>query len=322
MQRKDEQSCDKFCNTDTNPELHLIIFTKVPVLGCTKRRLGAQIGTELATQISAVLIEHTLAIANEWLQRLEANSTPVSVHLYYSPIGSESERAADADSWLDTNLRKRYPAFRVVPQSQAKRAEQDEDRRDPLGVRLIQAFREVTSSLGPQRNALVMVIGSDCPLLDANRLERAFALLKAGHQAVIGPAADGGYYLLGLQFKRSDRCDWMRMIQAAFGPHLVFSQGNVCQRTLDALQAAGVMTVRLSETLWDIDTAEDLTHLPAYLRPAGCPLPCSAEKMVSGQNSRDFHPETSSSESRNGSGTCEHGQTAGVRGDSSDAASR
>jgi glycosyltransferase A (GT-A) superfamily protein (DUF2064 family) len=250
-------------------ELHLLIFTKVPLPGCTKRRLSAQIGPELASRISAALIEHTLQTARDWKEQLQANVRSKFVHLFYSPVRNDSEQATDARHWLNVAVRDKYPAFRVLPQSEPERDVRNLENHDRLGLRLIQAFEYVAASIPQSCTALLVVIGSDCPSLDAALLERAFRRLDTGSQAVIGPAADGGYYLLGLRFDDKSRSNWVMITQAAFGPHLVFSQSDVCQRTVNALEAVGVAVTPLPETLWDIDTAKDLVHLPESLWTAG-----------------------------------------------------
>ena len=113
-----------------------------------------------------------------------------------------------------------------------------------LGVRLHRAAERV---LGEEP---VLLIGADCPALDAERL-RAAAEALANHDAVIHPAQDGGYVLLGLnRFHRSlfDGIAW--------------STSEAGRQTLDRVAALG-WSVEIRHTLSDVDTPADLPPLPS-----------------------------------------------------------
>jgi rSAM/selenodomain-associated transferase 1 len=98
----------------------------------------------------------------------------------------------------------------------------------------------------------VVLIGSDSPDLPGDYIRRAFALLK-GYEAVLGPAADGGYYLIG--FRQS------RFTAEAFkGIH--WSTSTVFEETMTKLQAAH-RTVGLLPSWNDVDTITDLQKLIA-----------------------------------------------------------
>jgi uncharacterized protein len=98
--------------------------------------------------------------------------------------------------------------------------------------------------------ASVLLIGGDLPLLTGKILRQAARELKNG-EAVLGPAEDGGYYLLGLTAR-------------AFGPHVFrdmpWSTDTVAKRTRDALASAGTPPVLLP-VLPDCDTVADLRRL-------------------------------------------------------------
>jgi rSAM/selenodomain-associated transferase 1 len=100
----------------------------------------------------------------------------------------------------------------------------------------------------------VVIVGSDLPSLSAHLLRRAFELLD-DHRCVIGPAADGGYWLLGMR----------EMIGGVFDD-VPWSTDGVLAATLARLDAAGI-TPALLETLADVDTAADL---PAGWREWAC----------------------------------------------------
>jgi rSAM/selenodomain-associated transferase 1 len=95
-----------------------------------------------------------------------------------------------------------------------------------------------------------LVIGTDCPELTSEELEQAFGMLDAENEAVIGPAADGGYYLLGLKH---------------FEPELFRGIGwgsdKVLAQTLDRLEHAGMRYGKLA-IRHDLDRPEDLDRFP------------------------------------------------------------
>lgn len=95
----------------------------------------------------------------------------------------------------------------------------------------------------------VILVGSDAPALDPDYLARARAALDRC-EVVFGPAADGGYVLLGLS----------RPIPELFSD-IPWGSDRVLQRSLEVLAGMGV-TAELLETLPDIDRPEDLRHLP------------------------------------------------------------
>ena len=97
-----------------------------------------------------------------------------------------------------------------------------------------------------------LVIGSDLPALSPQLLREAAALL-ASHEVVIGPARDGGYWLIGL----SQACPWLF-------DNMAWSTPSVFGETLARLAARGVAPALLPE-LEDIDEPEDLADWPEFL---------------------------------------------------------
>ena len=92
----------------------------------------------------------------------------------------------------------------------------------------------------------VVIVGTDCPGLTAGHLTAAFDHLAAGADLVLGPATDGGYYLLG-----------MKQLQSALFQQKAWSTDSVLA---DTLADAGRLnlTVQLLSSLRDVDTAADL----------------------------------------------------------------
>ena len=139
----------------------LLIFTKNPEPGKVKTRLAATLGTAKAFSIYSQLIEHTISVTNY---------LPVDKIVFYS------NHIVQEDIWDD----KYYQ----------KQVQEGSD----LGERMNNAFNYAFQK-GYDR---VVIIGTDCPELNAGIIMNAFAYLNI-HDVVIGPAADGGYYLLGMK---------------------------------------------------------------------------------------------------------------------------
>ena len=95
----------------------------------------------------------------------------------------------------------------------------------------------------------LLVIGNDCPQLDAPRLRRALAAL-ATTGAVLGPATDGGVYLLGVSRAHFEAAAWQTL------PWQTATLGQALARQL----AAAGATVHLLPRLADIDNEQDLAH--------------------------------------------------------------
>ena len=107
-----------------------------------------------------------------------------------------------------------------------------------------------------------MLVGTDIPSLGAAQVEAALDALAAGSDAVFGPAADGGYYLLALRRLRDDREG------ALFSPAIPWGGPGVLARSEAAAAAEGLRSARI-ETLRDIDTAADLEDLRLRIGAAG-----------------------------------------------------
>lgn len=147
--------------TLANSKNVLLIFTRNPELGKGKRRLAADVGDEAALAIYQFLLDHTVKITSG---------------LYSEKIVYYSEELWGNDIWDN----KKY----------GKKLQHGKD----LGERMANAF------VDGFRNDFekIIIIGSDMYDLSQEDLEKAFKALDT-HDVVIGPAADGGYYLLGMK---------------------------------------------------------------------------------------------------------------------------
>lgn len=110
-----------------------------------------------------------------------------------------------------------------------------------LGERMAYAAGRQLASNGP-----VVLLGGDCPVLQAQHLQRTLDWLKDDCDAVIGPAEDGGYVLLGLN-----------SIDPALFRGIAWGSASVLDETRSRLQDLDWRWREL-ETLWDLDRPEDL----------------------------------------------------------------
>lgn len=192
----------------TNPhmaESTLIIFVKNPIPGTVKTRIARTVGEEKATAVYRHLLRHTQAVTGQLSCRRV---------VYYGDFVN-----AD-DGW----------------NGYEKQLQSGQD----LGQRMQKAFREQFEQ-GADR---VLIIGSDCLSIMANHIERAFSVLTEA-DVVIGPATDGGYYLLG-----------MKKLHPALFDGMPWSQPELGQQTELAIRQNDLTVERLEE-LTDIDEWAD-----------------------------------------------------------------
>ncbi|MBF2051039.1 MAG: TIGR04283 family arsenosugar biosynthesis glycosyltransferase [Elainella sp. C42_A2020_010] len=206
-------------STLTKPDC-LIIFTRYPQPGKAKTRLIPALGATGAADLQRQMTEHTLG----QVRQLQA-SYPVTVEIWFAGTApkTEVEDRLLMQSWLGSEWN--------------YQAQQGED----LGARLIYAIQAAFAA-GMER---VVAIGTDCPQLDADKLEQAFRALYQ-RDLVLGPATDGGYYLIGL---------------SQFVPQLfktiAWSSELVLQQTVQIAESLN-LTVAYLDMLSDVDRPEDL----------------------------------------------------------------
>ena len=186
----------------------LLIFTKNPEAGKVKTRLAATMGNDAALAIYHQLLLHTVSVTEYLL---------VEKFVFYSNFIEQE------DVWNS----KRYH----------KEVQQGAD----LGERMKNAF---TSAFRKGYDKIV-IIGTDCPDLNAGIIMNAFVYLQS-HDVVIGPAEDGGYYLLGMKQLYSDLFENLQWSTIA-----VF---NDTLKICDELE----LTYQLLPVLNDIDEEKDL----------------------------------------------------------------
>ena len=189
----------------------LITFVKKPILGKTKTRLAATIGDEKALEVYIKLLEHTKKVAS---------LTPADLHVFY--------------------------AFDIVEDDMWNEDAKHLQIEGELDVKIKAAFSKIFE-MGYEK---VVIIGSDCAELNDEILEQAFYGLD-DHDFVIGPALDGGYYLLGMKSYAPDVFD-----------DIAWSTETVFRSTLDRIGERSCATLPV---LSDIDYEEDLKRAPWLL---------------------------------------------------------
>ena len=196
--------------TQISSSRRLIVFVRAPELGRLKTRLAADAGDRRALSIYRALAEHTLDVA-----RRVADCRLV---VHYAPAGAASVMTR----WLGSDIE--------------LRAQQEGD----LGERLAGAIDDAL--IHGARS--VVVVGTDCPGVTVELVERAFTELER-HDVVLGPAIDGGYYMIGV-----------RKAHSTLFLGIPWSTGETLSATLSAARAAD-LDVSLLDERRDIDTLAD-----------------------------------------------------------------
>jgi uncharacterized protein len=194
----------------------LIVFTRYPEPGKAKTRLIPVLGKTGAANLHRLMAQKAIARALS-LQ----DSRRLSVEIHHAS-GSQQQM----QDWLGTN---------IIYQNQI-----DGD----LGAKMTAAFQQ-SFNLGVDKAA---IIGTDCPALKVEIMAQAFDKLSQ-HDLVLGPATDGGYYLIGL---RRSIPELFRGIK--WGTSEVFASTQAIAQNLD-------LNIAYLPTLADIDLPEDLLRL-------------------------------------------------------------
>jgi rSAM/selenodomain-associated transferase 1 len=202
----------------------LVVFARFPEVGRTKTRLIPALGPQGAADFHRRLTEHAVGEARRLVRR-----RGVALEIHYE--GGDSRRMRD---WLGTDL-----CFRAQAAGD-------------LGSRM-----QSSIAAALERADRAVIMGSDCTELTAEVLERAFTSLSR-HELVLGPARDGGYYLIGLRGAVSE---------LFAGP--TWGSGSVLAQTLAIARARG-LSVHLLVPLSDVDRPEDLREASRVL--AGKPF--------------------------------------------------
>ena len=200
----------------------LIIFTRFPIPGKTKTRMIPALGENGAARLQEAMTGHTVFRARVW-----AAVSGARIRVHHTGASAKKFRR-----WLG-------PELEYVEQGAGD-----------LGARMARAIEEGLRD-GASR---VVLMGCDCPDIEARHLDTAFAALK-DHDAVVGPATDGGYYLIG-----------MRQCHGRLFGNMTWGTDSVLAETRRRAQAQGLRLAEL-EPLHDIDEPDELDHWIRHSTP-------------------------------------------------------
>lgn len=199
------------------------VFAKQPRAGTVKTRLAADVGPDMAARLAEAFLLDTLE---------KVRSLPARRFIVHAPSSARDYFVSLARS-----------DFKAVPQ-----------RDGDLGERLRGFLADVASPLecAGQPLPATILLGSDSPSLPREYLEQAWRELENA-EVVLGPATDGGYYLLGCTRRMPPLFDGI-----AWSTADVLAQ--TCRKAADA-----ALKVALLPPWYDVDTVEDLRFLRGHL---------------------------------------------------------
>jgi rSAM/selenodomain-associated transferase 1 len=199
----------------TNTKSVLQIFSREPVPGNTKTRLIPSLGKQGAADLHKKLLKQIIEAACE--------SQFSNIELWGT---------SDPDQSLLQEYMQQYH-LRLCKQSG-----------DDVGERMYHSSKEALDHY-----EFVVIIGSDCPLLTSQVLNKAYRMLKQGTDAVLGPTEDGGYYLIGL-----------RRNNISIFKDIPWGEADVADMTRTKMRSLGWGWKEL-EYLWDVDRPADYERL-------------------------------------------------------------
>lgn len=210
-------------SSDPSHEQGLVIFTKPARPGRVKTRLIGELDAGQAAELHRAFLD-------DLVERLAGGR--FELHLAWALDDDEEVPAGE------------LPSFRQHGAG--------------LGKRLFAALSRLA-----RRHRFVAAVGSDHPSLPLAHVHRAFDRLAAGVSLALGPASDGGYYLIGLRAEALDR----RIFE-----DIPWSTDGVLAATLERCRDLGLVPELLPEAA-DVDTPADLAALAEVLReqPDLCP---------------------------------------------------
>ncbi len=205
----------------------VILFTRAPHPGRCKSRLIPALGVEGALKLHQQLVLHILSAVCKFLSKTNQVSLIIFFH------GGSMQQM---QKWL------------------GKEYSYHQQQGNDLGERMATALLH-----GIQNGRDTVLIGSDCPDIDRNILDNSLNSLTEA-AIVIGPAHDGGYYLIGVAAGTDHALCQQLFEDIHWGSNQVFSQ------TMERAKSLGLKT-HILKTLHDIDTEDDLRHFHHYSNP-------------------------------------------------------
>ena len=211
----------------------VIIFLKYPEPGKVKTRLAKSLGDEKACAVYKSLAEGIIKNISS------KNPLTYDVHIFFTPADRENE----IRTWLKP----------ILNDNQGIKTQFRTQEGRNLGEKMSNAFKEILQEKVCKK---CIIIGTDCPEIDATLIENAFGVLKEKN-VVIGPCKDGGYYMLGMS----------RPVPVSFDQGFIsdlfvdidWSTDRVFEQTMEKIHKNN-LSCSILKTLVDIDTIEDLYH--------------------------------------------------------------
>ena len=202
------------------PDARILIFAKAPIPGQVKTRLIPRLGEEGAARLYAGLLQRIVAeLGDGGLCPVQCWCAPDTRHKLFTELAARHGVSLERQSGAD------------------------------LGARM---FHAACVALGDSDR--VILVGADCPGLGVDYLGLALDRLEEGVDAVLGPAEDGGYVLLGLK----------RAAPQLF-EDMPWGTGEILAATRHRLRELGWQWREL-RALWDVDRPEDLQRLDRHIR--------------------------------------------------------
>jgi len=207
----------------TNSTNTILLFTRYPRPGKCKTRLFPEYSADEATEIHRQLVNHSHKTVTSYLT-LHNN---VTYHICYT--GASVKEMKD---WLGQQ--------RLLKQQG-----------NTLGERMAEALKTALQSSGK-----CLLMGSDCPAITQELLQNGFTALQE-KDIVLGPAHDGGYYLIGVKNSLTPE-----QIEHLFSA-IPWGSEKVLAKTVERINERR-LSFQLLEKLHDIDTADDLQYFNHY----------------------------------------------------------
>lgn len=197
----------------------LVVMAKAPIANLAKTRLIPALGASGAALLAQQLLQHTIVTCMQasLFEHTEICVTPDRHHVVFDAMA------------------KQY----------GKRLTFSEQGQGDIGLRMLQVFERLL-----QTYSAVVVVGTDAPSLSSQTLDQAASMLKQ-YDAVLVPALDGGYALIGLK----------KVLPEVF-LNMMWSTPTVMHVTGERLDQAGWSVYRFAPVA-DVDDPADLKHLPA-----------------------------------------------------------
>ena len=246
--------------------LYLGIMAKYWRPGRVKTRLGASIGLEKAARIHHAFCRHLVATLGDAADCRSLVFSPPEHRQDFIELQCSADPPAVPDSPIRTKR------WLVEPQAEGD-----------LGQRMKAWFAACATRVsveGHQREGDAVLIGADCPLVNLKTIDQCRTLL-AQHDVVLGPALDGGYYLIAFRDAWCDR-------YATLLERMPWSEPSVFERTISRAEDLG-LSVGTLQPLEDIDTIDELQRLRSQLSdeslaPGLRRLACQLEDILLGND--------------------------------------